>query len=159
MPKGMEHCCLTSCGFCFLPAQPPWGAQVGLSGRTVITVTLWDAYWVQALPGMSPSVDLGNRSKSHITALTVELFLALVGLHLATETGFLCGAESRVSLVVWGYGSQNGSCVLVTGQQQDTWTWLRSLPHSPREMRHPGARLLVFLHGTEQWCPTATREL
>lgn len=66
--------------------------------RHIIAVTLWDAYLVQALPGMSPSIGLGNRSKSHITALTVGLFLALVRLHLATETGFLCGAESRVSL-------------------------------------------------------------
>lgn len=47
---------------------------------------------------MSPSEGLGNSSKSYITALTLGLFLALVSLHLATETGFLCGEESRGSL-------------------------------------------------------------
>lgn len=128
MPRGMEHCCLTSCGFCCLPAQPPWEAQVGLSSRTVIAVTLWDAYLVQALPGMSPSIGLGNRSKSHITALTVGLFLALVRLHLATVTGFLCGAESRVSL---------GSEVMALKTVPVSWSQASSKSHPNRGQKPP----------------------
>lgn len=160
MPRVMEHCCLTSCGFCCLPAQLPWGAQVRLSGRTVITVTLRDAYLVQTLPGMSPSIGLGNRTKSHITALSVGLFLALVSFHLATKTGFLCGVPL-------------GSEVMAFKTVPVSWLQASSMPRlnlgltaavqKPPSLTQRNeasrSRLLVFLHGTEQWCLTATGEL
>lgn len=130
MPRVREHCCLTSCEFYCLFLQLPQGAQVWLSSHTLIAVTLgylgciFGANVPRNVTQHSPGEQKCNgqtchRRKSYISALTIGVFLALVSLHLATETGLLCGAESSPSRV-GVYESQGGSSVEATGQKQVT---------------------------------------
>jgi len=109
MPRVREHCCLTSCEFCFLLLQPPRGAQVWLSSSAAVAVTLSDlgcTFGAKTPCNVTPPRP-GERNgpargglltaKSYISALAVcRGVLALVSLHLAAETALLCGAESRV---------------------------------------------------------------